>query len=76
LRLTIPDDVAKRLAAEAAERGTSAESLAADLLRKHFPVARGRSLSFVSIADGLPGAPSAAEAERQLENGQDIGYPQ
>jgi hypothetical protein len=74
LRVTIPDDVAKRLASEAAERGTSAENLAADLLRQHVPIGRSRSLSFVGIADGLPDAPSAAEAERQLEDGEDTGY--
>ena len=75
LRVTIPDDVAERLAAEAAERGTSAEDLAADLLRQHVPVTRRRSLSFIGIFDGLPGAPSAAEAERQLEDGEDPGFP-
>lgn len=75
LRVTVPDDVAERLASEAAERGTSAEDLAADLLRQHVPAARGRSLSFIGIADALPGAPSAAEAERMLEDGEDNGYP-
>jgi hypothetical protein len=75
LRVTIPDDVAERLASEAAEQGTSAEELAADLLRRHVPGARGRSLAFIGIADGLPGAPSAAEAERMLEDGEDNGYP-
>jgi plasmid stability protein len=75
LRVTIPDDVAERLASEAAERGTSAEDLAADLLRRHLPVPAERSLSFIGIADALPGAPSAAEAERQLEDGADDGFP-
>ena len=75
LRVTIPDDVAERLASEAAERGTSAEDLAAHLLRQHVPAARGNSLAFIGIADGLPGAPSAAEAERMLEDGEDNGYP-
>lgn len=37
LRVTVPDDVADRLASEAAQRGTSAEDLAADLLRRHLP---------------------------------------
>lgn len=75
LRVTIPDDVAERLASEAADRGTSPEDLAADLLRRHVPAARRRSLSFIGIADGLPGAPSAAELERQLEDGEDPGFP-
>lgn len=75
LRVTIPDEVAERLASEAAVRGTSAEDLAADLLRQHVPVGRKKSLSFIGIADGLPGAPSAAELERQLEDGEDAGFP-
>jgi plasmid stability protein len=75
LRVTLPDDIAERLASEAAERGTSAEDLAADLLRQHVPAARRRSLPFIGIADGLPGAPSAAELERQLEDGEDPGFP-
>ncbi len=75
LRVTIPDDVAERLASEAADRGTSPEDLAADLLSRHVPAARRRSLSFIGIADGLPGAPSAAELERQLEDGEDPGFP-
>lgn len=75
LRVTIPDDVAERLASEAAERGTSAENLAADLLRRHIPAAGRPSLPFIGIADALPGAPSAAELERQLEDGEDPGFP-
>ncbi len=75
LRVTIPDDVAERLASEAAERGTSTEDLAADLLQRHTPSVRGRSLSFIGIADGLPGAPSAAELEQQIEDGEVPGFP-
>lgn len=75
LRVTIPDEVAERLTSEAAERGTSAEDLAAALLRRHVPAMRQRSLPFIGIADGLPGAPSAAELERQLEDGEDPGFP-
>jgi hypothetical protein len=75
LRVTIRDDVAERLASKAAERGISTEALAADLIRKHVPAPRERSLSFIGMFDGLPGAPSAAELERQIEDGQDIGYP-
>ena len=76
LRVTIPDDVAERLASEAAERGTSAEDLAADLLSKYLPVARERSLSFVGMFEGVPGALSAAEAERRLEDGEDEEFGQ
>lgn len=75
LRVTLPEDVAERLASAAAERGTSAEELAADLLRQHVPSGRGRSLSFIGIFDGVAGAPSAAELERQLEDGEDPGFP-
>jgi hypothetical protein len=75
LRVTIPDDVAERLASEAAERGTSAEDLAADLLSRHAAPRGGRSLGFIGIGEALPGAPSVAEAERQLEDGEDPGYP-
>lgn len=75
LRVILPDEIAERLASEAAERGTSAEDLAADLLRRHVPTGPRRPLSFICIADGLPGAPSAAELERQLEGGEDPGVP-
>ena len=71
LRVTIPDDVAERLATEAAERGTSTEDLAADLLRQHVPAARTRSLRFIGMFEGVPGAPSVAELERRLEDGDD-----
>ena len=75
LRVTIPDEVAERLAFEAAERGTSPEELAADLLRRHIPATRGRSLSFVGMFDAGPdGCTSVAEAERQLEDGEDPGF--
>jgi hypothetical protein len=75
LRVTIPDEVAKRLASEAAERGTSPEDLAADLLRRHLPAARGRSLSFVGMFDAAPnGDMRVAEVERQLEDGEDAGF--
>lgn len=73
LRVTLPDDVAERLASQAVERGTSAESLAADLLRQHVPAARGRSLPFIGMFEGVRGAPSVAETERRLEDGRDDG---
>jgi predicted nucleic acid-binding protein len=55
LRVMISDDLAEQLAAEAAERGTSAENLAADLLRKHVRPSRERSLSFIGMFEGVPG---------------------
>lgn len=74
LRIIVPDEVADRLASEAAERGTSAEDLAADLLRRHVPNARRHSLPFIGMFEGRPGAPSVAELERQLEDGEDHGF--
>jgi hypothetical protein len=76
LRVTVPDDVAERLASEAAERGTSAEDLAADLLRQHVPPARRRSLAFIGMFEGIPRAPSVAELERRLEDGEDDRFGQ
>lgn len=37
LRVTVPDEIAQRLASEAAERGTSAEEVAAEVLASHVP---------------------------------------
>jgi hypothetical protein len=37
LRVVVPEEIAERLASEAAERGTSAEDVAADVLRRHVP---------------------------------------
>jgi len=39
LHVHIPDDVADRLAAAAAERGSTTEDVAADVLRQHAPSA-------------------------------------
>jgi hypothetical protein len=35
LRVTVPEEIAERLASEAAERGTSAEDVAAEVLEQH-----------------------------------------
>jgi hypothetical protein len=37
IRVEIPEEVAKRLASEAAERGTSTEDIAAEVLIRHIP---------------------------------------
>lgn len=52
LRVHLPDDVAARLAAEAAQRGTSTEDLAAEVLTEHSPAADSgeRKLGFIGIA--------------------------
>ena len=72
LRVVIPDEVAARLASEAAQRGTSTEDVAAEVLRLHSPSpARGGRLGFISIARAKRGAPSVAEAERRLADRQD-----
>jgi hypothetical protein len=72
LRVTVPNEIAERLASEGAERGTSAEDVAADVLRLHAPSRPGsHRYGFIGIAKAKPGAPSAAEAERLLEDHQD-----
>jgi hypothetical protein len=71
LRVTVPPEIAKRLASEAAERGTSAEDVAADVLRLHAPLRPvGHRYGFIGIARAKPGSPSVAEAERRLEDHQ------
>ena len=55
LRVNVPDDVAARLGAEAAQRGTSVEAVAADLLTRHVPApatngAGPRRPGFVGVA--------------------------
>jgi len=37
LRVVVPDEIAERLASEAAERGTSPEDVAAEVLKLHVP---------------------------------------
>ncbi len=37
LRVVIPDEIAERLASEAAERGSSTEQVAAEVLMSHVP---------------------------------------
>ncbi|MGD0255793.1 MAG: hypothetical protein ABSB99_09640 [Acidimicrobiales bacterium] len=67
LRVTVPDEIAERLATEAAERGTSAEDVAAEVLRLHVPSERrtGR-FGFIGIGQARPGF-SARVAEERLE---------
>lgn len=72
LRVVIPEDIAQRLASEATERGTSAEDVAAEVLRLHAPSRPGgHRYGFIGIARAKPGALSVAEAERRLEDHQD-----
>ena len=44
LRVVIPDEIAERLAAEAAERSTSTEQVASEVLVLHVPAAQNRRL--------------------------------
>jgi hypothetical protein len=76
LHVHISDDVADRLAAAAAERGVSTEDIAADVLTQNAPtaVSDAREFAFIAVGSGRPGAPSAAEAERMLEDGLDEGF--
>jgi hypothetical protein len=50
LRVVVPDEIAERLASEAAQRGTSPEDVAAEVLRLHAPARPGgHRLSFIGI---------------------------
>ena len=44
LRVVVPDEIAERLAAEAADRGTSTEQVASEVLVLHVPAAQNRRL--------------------------------
>ena len=71
LHVRIPDELAERFAAEAAERGTSTEEIAVEVLTLHAPVRHGRSMPFIGMFEAPAGALSVAEAERRLEDGED-----
>jgi hypothetical protein len=66
LRVHLPDDVAARLADEAAQRGTSTEDLAGEVLVDRFPIRR--KLSFASLGFSTSGQ-RAAEDEHLLADG-------
>jgi len=66
LHLQIPADVADRLALEAAERGTSTEEVAAEVLTLHVPGKTGGGLGFIALAHAKSGF-SARAAEELLE---------
>jgi hypothetical protein len=74
LRVTVPGETAKRLAREAADRGTFAEDVAAEVLNEHAPSPRQRSLPFIAMFEAPKGALSVAEAERRLEDGEDESF--
>jgi plasmid stability protein len=66
LHVHIPDEVAQRLATEAAQRGTSTEDVAAEVLTLHAPARTGDGLGFIALAHAKPGF-SARAAEELLE---------
>jgi plasmid stability protein len=66
LHVQISDEVAQRLATEAAQRGTSTEDVAAEVLTLHAPVHNGEGLGFIALAHAKPGF-SARAAEELLE---------
>jgi hypothetical protein len=74
LQVTVPDEIAERLASAAAQRGTSAEDVAADVLEQHTPAAsKTKRFGFIGLFDG-PVEVSVAEAERRLEDGEHEGF--
>jgi plasmid stability protein len=66
LHVHIPDEVAERLAVEAAQRGTSTEDVAAEVLSRYAPPPQGRSLEFIAMFDA-PAGFDAQQAEELLE---------
>lgn len=72
LHVHIPDDVAQRLAAAAAERGTSTEDVAAAVLTQHAPTATeapvndktGHRFAFIGI--GSSGRSDLSERVEEL----------
>lgn len=76
LQVTVPDEIAERLASEASEHGTSVEDVIAQVLGSHLPAPPGRSLGFIAMFGAPPGTLSVAEAERRLEDGNNESFAQ
>lgn len=66
LTIEVPDDVAQRVTAAAAERGVAPEALAGEVLAEQFPARR--ELGFVSLGRSTSGR-RAAEDEDMLTEG-------
>lgn len=67
--VSLPDDVASRVAAAAADRGVTVEELTSEALQaylEHEQAANGTELSFIGLGDAENGF-SAREAEERLE---------
>jgi hypothetical protein len=68
--VSLPDELASRAAAVAADRGVSVDQLASEAIRAYVgeaPNGGQRRLGFVALGDGPPGF-SAREAEQRLED--------
>lgn len=68
LRVVVPDEIAERLASEAAERGTSAEELASEAVRNYLGPVRAatRRPRFVGI--GHSGRSDISERAEEILN--------
>jgi hypothetical protein len=67
--VSLPDDVASRAAAAAADRGVTVEELTSEALRaylEHEQASNGADLSFIGLGDAENGF-SARKAEERLE---------
>jgi hypothetical protein len=68
--VSLPDDLASRAEAAAAERGVTVDELASEAIEAYVgntPNGQKRSLSFIALGDGPDGF-SAREAEERLED--------
>jgi len=66
LRVEVSEEVAERLASEAAERGTSAEDVAADLITTHVPPVRAWNGRPRFVGQGHSGRHDLSERVEEL----------
>jgi hypothetical protein len=66
LRVVVPDEVAQALAEEAAQKGSTTEDLAAEVLVLHVPQRPDDGLGFIGLPHARPGF-SARRCEELLE---------
>ncbi len=69
LDVIVPGDIAERLQAAAASRGSTAEEVAADLISSHVPSVSGRPLSFLGMFEAPEGFDVASAEERYEAEG-------
>lgn len=65
LHVHVPDDVADRLAAEAAQRGVEPETLAGEILAEQLPAPR--TLGFASLGRSISGRRPAEDEDLLAE---------